>query len=614
MRRLVVLPILAAIAFAIAGCANVEQLPVLRLTDNEGVVDTRTVSVGYVNGRLERVPIEMIPDVAGDEGKRQFMDDIIRKELLVIYGMRIGILEDERFPTSMKYFEDSKAEEMLRDELIVQPAQVTPEEVEDYYGVRDDLFQLREMAIRGDEELAQELYTRITEGGEDFARLARDYSVGGTAEDGGLMPPKPWVDFHPLTRVELRYLDTGDFTPPHLIGETTYFYQVVSRKDSPTQKPLDEAYFKGVAAEARNFKRNMLEYYVFKEWDDDANLQWNDEAVDILGTRIDEEAQRVIPQTEPKDSAERMERARMSVIPKFKDDAEANMVLVTYNIFGDEKVVTLADYAKLNEEVPGIETVKTGDRQRIETFMRRIVQRESIQAKIDEKGYRTSEAMKDYLEQRKEEFIIDITYEQEVAGKVDEPLGQEIRDQYRNHLDRYVEPAAVDIQQIMVGTEAQANRVRQRLLSGEATFTDLVQQLSIDDWSKAKDGIVEKYHVGERRLDYLQNVAFDLGIGEISEPVRAPGGYAIVKVLKTYPERQMPFDEVSGVVKQSVINQKREARLMEILDEARNTITIEYVEENFKYINDPVEVRERRMTEDQASPENEGQTTFTIGA
>jgi parvulin-like peptidyl-prolyl isomerase len=258
--------------------------------------------------------------------------------------------------------------------------------------------------------------------------------------------------------------------------------------------------------------------------------------------------------------------------------------------------VTLGDFARRCGEVPGIETVKTGDRVRIESFMKRNIQRESLEAKIQEGGYRGTQEMKDYLEQRTEEFIIDITYDQEVVKKVDEPMGQEIRDYYRTNLERFVEPAGVDVQQLIVSTEAQANRILQRVRSGEATFTDMVRTLSIDTWSKAKDGVIPTYRKGERRLDYLQEVAFDLGIGEIGGPVRAPGGYALVKVLAQYPERQMTFDEVGGVVKQSVINAKREALLTALLENARNTVTVEFIEENFQYINDPAEVLKEKTS------------------
>ncbi len=595
MRRFTAFFILAvAVAALAAGCSSVEDKPVIRLTDNEGIVEAREVSVGYINERLDRVPAEMVPDVPGDEGKRQFMDEVIRKELLVIYGIRLGILNDDRLAGALEYFEDSKAEEMLRDELIVSPAQVTPEEVEDYYAVRDDLFQLQEISTM-DEDAANEAHRRVTEGGEDFGRVVTEVSTGGTAQDEGRMSVKVWTDMHPLTRVELRYLETGAITPPHKIGATYYIYKLLSRKDPPDLKPLEGSHLTGISAEARNFKRNMLEYYLFTEWDESSNAVYSDEGIDLCGTKIDEAALAAIPQTETSTSEENMQRARIPVIPEFTDE-EAEMELLTYNIFGDGRVVTLGDFAQMCGEVPGIETVKTGDRVRIESFMKRTIQRESIEAKIQEGGYRSGPEMQDFLEQRTEEFIIDITYDQEVVQKVEESTGQEIRDYYRSNLESFIEPAGVDVQQLIVATAAQANRILQRVRSGEATFTNMVQTLSIDTWSKAKDGIIPTYRQGERRLDYLQGVAFDLEIGEISEPVRAPGGYALVKVLAQYPERQMTFDEVGGVVKQSVISSKREALLTALLEDARNTVTVEFIEENFQYIKDPVEVLKEKTS------------------
>ena len=595
MRRFTAFFVLAVVVAAMAaGCSSVEDKPAIRLTDNEGVVEPREVSVGYINERLDRVPAEMVPDVPGDEGKRQFMDEVVRKELLVIYGMRLGILNDDRLAGALEHFENSKAEEILREKLIVGPAQVTPEEVEDYYAVRDDLFQLQEISTT-DEDVANDAYRRVTEGGEDFGRVVAEVSTAGTAQDEGRMSVAVWTDLHPLTRVEVRYLETGAITPPHKIGGTYYIYKLLSRKDPPNLRPLEESHLTGVSAEARNFKRNMLEYYLFTEWNESSNAVFVDDGIDLCGTKIDEAVLEAIPQTEAATREENMERARISVIPEFTDE-EAEMVLLTYNIFGDERVVTLGDFARMCGEVPGIETIKVGDRLRIESFMKRTIQRESIEAKIQEGGYRGGQEMKDYLEQRREEFIIDITYDQEVVKKVDEPTGQEVKDYYRSNLESFVEPTGVDVQQLIVATEAQASRILQRVQSGEATFTDMVRTLSTDTWSKAKDGMIPMYRQGERRLDYLQGVVFDLEIGEIGGPVRAPGGYALVKALAQYPERQMTFDEVGGVVRQSVINTQREALLTALLEDARNTVTVEFVEENFQYVKDPAEVLKEKTS------------------
>jgi parvulin-like peptidyl-prolyl isomerase len=525
------------------------------------------------------------------------MDEIIRKELLVIYGMRLGVLEDERLEPALEYFRDQKAEEMLREELITGPAQVTHDETVDYYEVRDDLFQLQEIQVPTKEE-AEDLYQRITEGGEDFGRLASQHSRLPSADDEGRKSVMKWTELHPLIRVAVRYHETGDVIEPFSIGESWYILKIVSRKDPPNQPPLDESNETAMSAEARAFKRNILEYEVFKGWRDASNLTFNDEAIDLCGTRIDEEVRRLIPDEEDATPEQQMERARTAIIPQFTDE-EAEMVLCTYNVFGDERTVTLGDFAELCREVPGIETPKSGERIHIETFMKRMIQRESIDAKVEERGFLESPEMEEYLATRQEEFVIDVTYNREVVEQVEDPTGQEIRDYYRSHLDDFVRPAGVDVQMLIVATEAVANRILQRIEAGEGTFTEMVRQHSIDEWSKAKDGIIEEYRQGENRLEFLQGVVFDLEIGEIGGPVRAPGGYALVKVLRTYPEEQMTFDEVSGVVQMSLINMERERLLKELLDRARESVTIDYIEENFQYIEDPVEVLQRKLGEGQ---------------
>ena len=69
-----------------------------------------------------------------------------------------------------------------------------------------------------------------------------------------------------------------------------------------------------------------------------------------------------------------------------------------------------------------------------------------------------------------------------------------------------------------------------------------------------------------------------------------------MKVLAKYPERQMTFDEVGNAVKQSVVSTKREALLSAMLEDARNTVTIDFVEENFQYIKDPAEVLKEKTS------------------
>ncbi len=597
MKRLFGFCILAVVtASLLAGCGSVEEKVVVTVTDNEGQIDPRVITVGYVNGRLDRIQPTLLPGVGGDEGKKLFIEEIIKKELLVIQAHRLGFHEDERLANAKPYFEDTKARAMFTNEMITEPSKLSEEELAEFLELRVTSFQLQEIVVQS-EDVANDAYRRVTEGGEEFGAVAREISTALSAEDKGKREVQYWMDMHPLVRVELQKYVKGDVTEPFMIGTTYYVYKVLSRKVGAPDKPYEGAFLKAVEMEAGNFKRTIVEHEVYDNLMAAAQMEFNDEAVALAGERILETIEEVLPPlAEDASFEERMERARMPIVPNFTEE-EGAIEFLRYTIGQEEQIMTLADFHDLIAATPGMETPKGGEYARIASFMQRIVRDEIIEHEVDRRGYRDSQEVADYVDSRSEELMIDFVYDTEVTQKVAEPMGQEIRDYFRSHRDDFIKPAAVDVQQLIVGTENEANLIVQRLEAGEAEFFDLVQKHSIDEWSKSKDGVITGYEQGERRLDYLQGVAFDLEVGEISRPFRAPGGYAVIRVLAAYPEEMLSFSQVAEVVKISVWNLAKEARLLELLDEVRASCTVEYEEGNLKNVNDPTEVREERESE-----------------
>jgi len=586
----------AALVVILAGCSDVADKPVVKLTDNTGVVEQHVVTVGYVNDRLDRMSPLLLPDTPGEEGKRQFIEEIVKKELLVIEGHRLAYSEDPLLEMATPYFIDKRINEMFREDAINKPSQPTDEEVESFYHLRETTFLLQEITVP-DEEAAADAYRRVTEGGEDFGVVAAEVSAAKTAADQGRRPVIAWMDLHPLTRLELQFSQKGDVTPPFAIGETHFLYRVLSRKEGPQPKAFEGAFKTAVAAETRSFKRSIVENRLNEQLMSESDLTFNDEGIAVAGTRIDEMVAEVIPPPDESMSfEERMELARISVVPDFTEE-EAEMLLATYRIGETEHVMTLGTLRDEMAALPGIETIKGGEPGRIKSYIRRQVRDGVIEYEIDLAGYADLPEIDDYVAERHEEMIVDLVYENEVNMKISQPTGQEIRDYFRSHREDFKKPAAVDVQQLIVGTEAEANHIVQRLGAGEATFDELVDKHSIDEWSKAKNGMIVGYEQGERRLDYLQGVAFDLEIGKISEPFRAPGGYAVIRVTASYPEELLTFSDVADVVKISVWNIAKEARLLELLDNIRESVTIEIIDSNLQYVKDPAEVLKQKESE-----------------
>ena len=590
MRRVFAgLALICVIAVALAGCARPDEKPIITLTDQEGIAETRTVTVGYVNERLAHMPPAMLPGGEGDEAKLAFLNEIIRKELIVIAGYRLGISEDPRLDDALAHFRSTKAENMLREDVITGPSQVTPEEVEEYYTYRDAMFQMREIVVP-DEETANEAYRRVTDGGEEFATVAREMSTAGSATDGGRRAVQAWTDLHPLMREGIRFSESGDIIGPLDLSGTFYILEILSKKVAPDRLPLEGQHLAGITAECRAFKRDLLEHSTIEGWMTDANITFAPEGIDLAGTRIDEKVAELIPPYDGEMTSEiAIQRAKTHIVPQFSEE-EAAMEFVTFSIGGEPTTWTLGDYAQLLADSPGIETPKQGSAVYITDSVQKRVFLMIKDHEIEKRGYHTSREMEDYLAARFEEGIVDLTYDSEVQQKMIEPTGQEIREFFRANRDRFVRPPRATVRQLIVGEEAQANLIRQQIIEGDADFIEMIRMHSIDSWSQSRDGIIENVMQGEGRLSYLQEPAFSLTIGELSEPIRAPGGYALVIVLERFEEEQLPFDQVGANVVEHVTAERREARLVEFLDEIRATVDVTIHEENLGLITDPSEV------------------------
>lgn len=595
MRRVAAgLALICMVAVVLSGCAKPEEKPLVTLVDQEGVAETRTVTVGYVNERLEHMPPTMLPSGEGDEAKLAFLDEIIRKELLVIAGYRIGIDQDERVANALEHFRGTKAENMLRDELITQPSQVTQEEVEEYYTYRDAILQVREIVVQ-DEELANEVYRRVTDGGEEFASVAAEVSTASSATDGGRRAAQNWVDMHPLIRVATSHSEAGDIVGPVKVSQTYYIFQILSKKLPADLRPLEGQHLAGITTECRGFKRDLLEHEVIEGWMADADITFNYEAMDLAGTRIDDKVAELIPPYDGEMTSDiAIQRAKTKIVPDF-DETESAMEFVSFNIGGEATTWTLGDYAQVLNESQGIETPKQGSELHIKDSVQKRVFTMIKEYEIEKRGYHTSREMEDYLAARHEEAIVDLTYDAEIQQKMVEPSGQEVREYFRGNRDKFVRPPRANVRQIIVGEEAQANLIRQQILEGEADFIDMIRTHSIDTWSQARDGMIENLLQGEGRLSYLQEPAFSMELNTLSEPIRAPGGYALVMVLERFPEEQLTFDEVGSVVVEHLTAERREARLVEFLDEISASVDVTIHEENLGLMEDPSEVADSKM-------------------
>ncbi|MED0971472.1 peptidylprolyl isomerase PrsA [Bacillus paramycoides] len=101
---------------------------------------------------------------------------------------------------------------------------------------------------------------------------------------------------------------------------------------------------------------------------------------------------------------------------------------------------------------------------------------------------------------------------------------------------------------ILVSDENEANEIKKKLDAG-ASFEELAKQESQDIASKDKGGDLGYFGAGKMTPEF-EKAAYKLKVGQISNPVKSPNGYHIIKL--TDKKDLKPYDEVKDSIRKSI--------------------------------------------------------------
>jgi peptidyl-prolyl cis-trans isomerase C len=148
---------------------------------------------------------------------------------------------------------------------------------------------------------------------------------------------------------------------------------------------------------------------------------------------------------------------------------------------------------------------------------------------------------------------------------------------YAKNKDRFFTQEAVRARQIIVGTEDDARQARRRVLAGEK-FEEVAADLSQSPDVK-KGGDLGFFQKGEMPKA-IEDVAFALNPGQVSQVIESPYGYHVIRVEERKPPRQRELSEVRGEIVEAVLTEKREERYRAYLGELSLKARVKY---NRKY-------------------------------
>jgi peptidyl-prolyl cis-trans isomerase C len=306
-------------------------------------------------------------------------------------------------------------------------------------------------------------------------------------------------------------------------------------------------------------KSSEVEAEFLKQIEEKAKVEINTEATKMLMDQLD--------QFYPKKIGSNTRPDNFFPQPELLKPFELQMVLASYQ--GGE--VTVEDYLKKIANVaeayrPRFDNPDSLKKVIFQLELRNIMEYEAGQRNVDQQP-EYQRRMTDFRE-----GLMADRFVRTVLGRNIDVNEDEIRQYYNSHLEEFMTPRELHLQEIEVDSSQQALRIAEQLIAG-ADFGTLAAKYTVRSGFKEKKGDLGFVQPG--RFPSLYQAAQSLISGQVSDTVlNEDGKYSIVKLLDTKESEVVPVENIVAQVKQKVMALKRSSATADWLKEQRSKTQI----------------------------------------
>lgn len=200
--------------------------------------------------------------------------------------------------------------------------------------------------------------------------------------------------------------------------------------------------------------------------------------------------------------------------------------------------------------------------------------------------------------------LVALSLKKEVDEKV-RVSEEEVKAFFEENKDKFTVGTQIKASHILVRTEEEAKKARERILKGEK-FEDVARDVSIDKGSAEKGGDLGYFGRG-RMVPEFERAALSLETGGISPPVQTRFGYHIIKQTDVKMGDPASYEQSKEAIHRELVNQERKKYFDSLIDKLKADSEINTNKEVLAGISLPWEESEspQAQTGEQPSPEPE---------
>ena len=191
------------------------------------------------------------------------------------------------------------------------------------------------------------------------------------------------------------------------------------------------------------------------------------------------------------------------------------------------------------------------------------------------------------------QMIVSRVQQNEVMGKI-AVNDEEARKYYDTHLSEFTSPRTITLREIQINVpgdgqsvnvgrdeeaKAKITGIRQRALTGDS-FEKLAADMS-DAPSRANAGLIGPLSITDLAPE-VQKLIEPMKAGDITEPLRGPKGYQILKLESATASDTKSFDQAREDISNRVFTDKRRDEFEKYLKKLRAQAIIEWKSDDVK--------------------------------
>lgn len=208
-------------------------------------------------------------------------------------------------------------------------------------------------------------------------------------------------------------------------------------------------------------------------------------------------------------------------------------------------------------------------------FLESFITEKLLLQEAERRALQHAEDVRELLGAARRKILVAKLIEEEVESKV-RLTPEDAQKYYEDHKDEFTTPFRIRASHILLRSKEEANLVSARLRLGE-DFGEVAKEVSLDPTAqKGGDlGYFEKGHL----IPEIEEAAFALDEGEISEIIETSFGFHLIKVTAVIEPRPKDFASVKGEIEDQLRVEEKSRLFSELTDRLKERADISVNEE-----------------------------------